>query len=243
VNIEQVTRGRIRFAACLAHARRKVFDTREQQPALSSQVLALIHELYDVEDRARPLDDAGRLALRQQESVPRMAQLRAVLDSPAAARVLPKSSFGEALAYLRNHWSAFQLYLHDGRLPIDNNDVERDLRRVAIGRKNWLFVGSEDAGERTATILSVISSAHRHDLDVWAYLHDVLARLAGGACDLAALLPDAWKAAHPEHVRTFRVQEKEARAAARRYRRACRRHQQRTALRPGDERPANCSAE
>lgn len=238
VNIEQVTRGRIRFAACLAHARRKVFDTREQQPALSSQMLALVHELYDVEDRARPLDDAGRLALRQRESVPRMAQLRAVLDSPAAARVLPKSSFGEALGYLRNHWAAFQLYLHDGRLPIDNNDVERDLRRVAIGRKNWLFLGSEDAGARTATILSVISSAHRHDLDVWAYLHDVLETLARGPRDLPTLLPDAWKVAHPEHVRTFRAQEKEARAAARRYRRACRRQPQRSAVPPAKERSA-----
>jgi transposase len=238
VNMEQVTQGRIRFAACLAHARRKVFDTRAQYPALSSQVLALVHELYDVEDRARPLDDAERRALRQRESVPLMAQLRAVLDCPAAARVLPKSSFGEALAYLRNHWAAFQLYLDDGRLPIDNNDVERDLRRVAIGRKNWLFLGSEDAGDRTATILSVISSAHRHDLDVWAYLHDVLEQLARGPRDLQALLPDVWKAAHPEHVRTFREQEKETRAAGRRYRRACRRQQQRTAVPPADESPA-----
>jgi transposase len=238
VNIEQVTQGRIRFAACLAHARRKLFDTREQQPSLSSQVLAFVRALYDVEDRARPLDDAGRLALRQQESVPLMAELRAVLDSAAAARVLPKSGFGEALAYLRNHWAAFQLYLHDGRLPIDNNDVERDLRRVAIGRKNWLFLGSEDAGDRTATILSVISSAHRHDLDVWAYLDDVLEQLARGPHDLQALLPDVWKAAHPEHVRTFRAQEKEARAAGRRYRRARRRQQQRAAVPPADESPA-----
>ena len=128
--------------------------------------------------------------------------------------------------------------MHDGRLPIDNNDVERDLRRVAIGRKNWLFVGSEDAGERTATILSVISSAHRHDLDVWAYLDDVLEQLARGPHDLQALLPDAWKVAHPEHVRTFRAQEKEARATARRYRRACRRQQQRSAVPPAKERSA-----
>ena len=98
-----------------------------------------------------------------------------------------------------------------------------ELRRVALGRKNWLFVGSEDAGKRTATILTVISSAHRHDLDVWAYLRDALERLARGTSDLGALLPDVWKAAHPEHVRTFREQEKENRAAARRYRRARRR--------------------
>jgi len=225
VNIEKVTRGRIRFSACLAHARRKIFEAREQQPALSSQILAVMGELYDVEDRARALDDAGRLALRQNESVPVMVRLRAVLDSEAARNVLPKSRFGEALGYLRNHWEAFQLYLQDGRLPIDNNDVERDLRRIALGRKNWLFRGSEDAGDRTATILTVVGSAHRHDLDVWAYLRDVLERLARGTTDLEALLPDVWKAAHPEHVRTFREQEKQERADARRYRRARRRQQ------------------
>lgn len=232
VNIEQVSGGRIRFAACVAHARRKIFEAREQQPLLSSRLLALFGALYDLEDRARPLDDAGRLALRQREGLPAMARLRAVLDSPEAARVLPKSRFGEALAYLRNHWEAFQLYLRDGRLPIDNNEVEREMRRVALARKNWLFLGSEDAGDRTATILSVISSAHRHDLDVWAYLRDVLEQLARGPRDLSALLPDIWKAAHAEHVRTFRAQEKEDRAAARRYHRAKRRQEKQTASTP-----------
>jgi transposase len=234
VNIEQVTQGRIRFAACLAHARRKVFDARELQPLLSSQLLAVIGELYDIEDRARTLDAASRLALRQREGTPVMARLWAVLESPLASRVLPKSRFAEALAYLRNHWAAFQLYLQDGRLPIDNNEVEREMRRVALARKNWLFVGSEDAGDRTATILSVVSSAHRHDLDVWAYLHDALEQLARGTRDLTSLLPDVWKAAHPEHVRRFREQEKENRAAERRYRRAARRQAARTPPPPAE---------
>jgi hypothetical protein len=114
-------------------------------------------------------------------------------------------------------------------VPIDNNDTERELRRVAIGRKNWLFIGSQDAGERTAAILSVLSSAHRHDLDEWAYLHDVLEQLARGTADLNSLLPDVWKAAHPERVRTFRVDEKEQRAQTRRYLHARRRLQQREA--------------
>jgi hypothetical protein len=234
VNIEKATRGRIRFSACLAHARRKVFDARELQPLLSSQLLAVIGELYDIEDRARTLDDASRLALRQRESVPTMARLRAVLESPTALQVLPKSRFAEALAYLRNHWDAFQLYLHDGRLPIDNNEVEREMRRIALARKNWLFVGSEDAGDRTAIILSVISSAHRHDLDVWAYLHDALEQLARGTRDLSPLLPDVWKAMHPEHVRAFREREKENRAAERRYRRAARRQAARTTPPPAE---------
>jgi len=232
VNIEQVTGGRIVFSACLAHARRKVFQSREQCPALSSLLLALLGDLYDIEDRGRLLSDGQRLLLRQQESVPLMARLRAVLDSQLARPVLPKSKFGEALNYLRNHWAAFQVFLRDGRVAIDNNDAERELRRVAVGRKNWLFIGSQDAGERTAAILSVISSAHRHDLDEWAYLHDVLEQLARGTADLESLLPDVWKAAHPDRVRTFRVDEKRQRAETRRYLRARRRLQQREAVSP-----------
>ena len=76
-------------------------------------------------------------------------------------------------------------------------------------RKNWLFVGSHEGGERSAVILTVIASAHRHDLDVWAYLRDTLERLAQGETDLEQLLPDVWKATHPQHVRTFREEERE----------------------------------
>ncbi|OHB80895.1 MAG: hypothetical protein A2W31_02585 [Planctomycetes bacterium RBG_16_64_10] len=235
VNIEQVTQGRIKFSACLGHARRYVFDAREQQPILGSQMLGAIRQLYDIEDRARTMDPAQRWELRQRESVAVMSRLRELLDSEAAARVLPKSRFGKALGYLRNHWSAFQVYLQDGRIPIDNNDVERDLRRIAVGRNNWLFVGSEAAGERTATIYTIMASAHRHDLDVWAYVCDALEQLArgraaaGGDVDkidsgiLESLLPDVWARTHPESIRTFRAHEKQQRAEARRFKRAERR--------------------
>ena len=141
VNIERVTQGRIKFSACLNHARQYVFNVREQQPVLASLMLAQFRQLYDIEDRGRTMDDVQRWELRQRESVPVMNRLRELLDSEAAQRVLPKSKFGEALGYLRNHWSAFQVYLGDGRVPIDNNDVERDLRRIALGRANWFFVG------------------------------------------------------------------------------------------------------
>ena len=235
VNIEQVTQGRIKFSACLSHARRYLFDAREQQPVLGSQMLAVIRQLYDVEDRGRTIDAAQRLELRQRESVPLMNRLREWLDSNVAVKVRPKSSFGKALGYLRNHWAAFQLYLQDGRVPIDNNDVERDLRRIAIGRTNWLFLGSEAAGERTATIYTIMASAHRHDLDVWAYVRDALEKLAhgraaaGGDVDkielgiLESLLPDVWARAHPDSIRTFRANEKQQRAEARRFKRAERR--------------------
>lgn len=223
VNIEDVTGGRIVFSACNAHARRYVFDAREQQPALSSEILALYRALYDIEERGSRLDLDARLELRQRESVPLMRRIEFLIHSPAAMDLLPKSKLGLAIAYMRNNWEALTRFLGDARLPIDNNESERDLRRVAIGRNNWLFVGSEDGGERTATILTIVSSAHRHDLDVWAYLHDVLQQLANGNMSIEELLPDVWKANHPEHVRNFRTEERQQRADQRRYRHALRR--------------------
>jgi transposase len=221
VNIEDVTGGRITFSACNAHARRYVFNAREQHPELSSQILAIYRALYDIEERGSRLDATSRLLLRRRESVPLMRRLELLLESPAARGLLPKSKLAAAIGYLRNNWEALKRFLSDGRLPIDNNDAERDLRRIAVGRKNWLFVGSREGGDRAAVILTVIASAHRHDLDVWAYLRDVLE--AQGEGDLEQLLPDVWKAAHPQHVRTFREEERDRRAEDRRYRRAKRR--------------------
>jgi hypothetical protein len=93
----------------------------------------------------------------------------------------------------------------------------------AVGRKNWLFGGSREAGQRAAVIYTIISSAKRHDLDIWTYLRRVLERLARGEKDLDALLPDRWKASHPEAVRTYRQHERESEAAATRARRQRRR--------------------
>lgn len=223
VNIEQVTNGRIAFSACNAHARRYVFNAREQEPESSSKILAAYKALYDIEERGSRLDPSARLLLRRRQSVPLMKRLEEVVHSPSAQRLLPKSSLGKAINYIRNNWEALKRFLSDGRLPIDNNDAERNLRRIALGRKNWMFVGSHDGGDRTAVILTVIASAHRHHLDVWAYLQDILKRLAEGETDLEALLPDIWKASHPEHVRAFREEEAEQRADDRRYRAAKRR--------------------
>jgi transposase len=217
VNIEEVTDGRIVFSACNTHARRYVLKAREQHPELSSQILAIYGALYGIEERGSRMNSMSRLLLRRRESVPLMQQLELLLDSPSSKGLLPKSKLGIAIGYLRNNWEALKRFLSDGRLAIDNNEAERDLRRIAVGRKNWLFVGSRDGGERAGIILTVIASAHRHDLDVWAYLRDVLERLAKGEGDLEQLLPDVWKAAHPQHVRTFREEEKKQRAENRRF--------------------------
>jgi hypothetical protein len=215
--------GLIQRGACTGHARRKVFEGREAYPLESSFVLAKFRQLYDLEDRAKTWSVAERLALRQEAAEPIWSSLRSWLDSEAAARVLPKSKFAEALGYLRNHWDPLRLYLTDGRMPIDNNDTEQLMKQVAIGRKNWLFVGSVAAGERAADFLTLVSSAVRNDLDVWAYSKDVLDQLLAGSTDYHSLRPDIWKEAHPEAVREYRVQERRDRAERQRFRRAQRR--------------------
>lgn len=130
-----------------------------------------------------------------------------------------------ALAYLRNHGEALRRYLDDPLLPIDNNDVEQLMKQVAIGRKNWLFLGSVPAGERAAGFLTLVSSALRNDLHVYAYLQAVLDALLAGSSDYAALRPDAWAQAHPEAIRQYRREERRDRADAKSRRREHRRRQ------------------
>ena len=119
-----------------------------------------------------------------------------------------------------------RVYLSDGRLPIDNNDTEQLMKHVAIGRKNWLFVGSVAAGERAADFLTLVSSAVRNDLDVWAYIKDVLDRLLAGSTNYESLRPDIWRQAHPESIRQYRVDERRDRADRKQRRRADRRQLQ-----------------
>lgn len=216
--------GDVLASCCHAHARRKFEAALSNDPKRASQALALYRQLYDIEDRGRELSAAERLELRKCESVPLMDRLKNWLDDQAAERsVLPKSAIGTAVRYALNIWEPLSAFLSDGRLPIDNNDTERDLRRITIGRKNWLFIGSAAAGEVAATMTTLVASASRHSLDLWAYLDDVLRRLAAGETDLDQLLPDRWRAAHPESVRIYRDAEREARRARTQKLRALRR--------------------
>jgi transposase len=216
----------IERAACNAHARRKIFEARDNHPLLGAQLLALYRELYDIEDRARELSPEMRLTLRQGEGQRVWERIRAVLDGDVAAKLLPKEKMSEALNYVRNHWDALRLYLTDPLLPIDNNEVEQLMKQVAVGRKNWLFIGSVAAGERAANFLTLVSSALRNDLDVYDYVKGVLDVLLSGSQDYAALRPDEWAKAHPESIRTYRQEERRDRADAKRTRREIRREQQ-----------------
>ena len=172
----------------------------------------MIQALYDIETRATPLSVAEREQLRGRESAVILASIRKWLDSPVVADVLPKSDFAEALRYIRNHWSALNAYVEDGRIPIDNNLVEQLMKQVALGRKAWLFVSNVPAGERSAKMMTLVSSAKRHDLDVRVYLEDVLAQLLAGCTDYHKLLPDIWKQSHPTAVRIYRQEERRDKA-------------------------------
>ncbi len=219
--------GRIRRASCVAHARRKFIDAKIAYPLESAVVLAKFQQLYDMEDQAKAFSPEARLELRHEAAAPVWGELEEWLDSEAATGALPKSLLAKATEYLRNQWDGFQTYLTDGRVPIDNNEVEQLMKQVAIGRKNWLFVGSVDAGRRAADFLTLVSSAVRNDLDVWVYIKDVLDRLLVGETDYASLRPDAWAAAHPESIRQYRITERRDRADRQKARRTTRRRRTR----------------
>jgi transposase len=214
--------GRIVEVACWAHARRKFYDARSNAPREANQVLEWIQQLYDVEDRARDMTAAERQSLRERESVPILDRIEKYLDE-LSPRILPKSALGKALTYARNQRAALRQYVSDGRLTIDNNVSEQTLRILAIGRKNWEFLGSKEAGPRAAVLFTILAGAKRHRLEPWAYLRDVLLRLSAGETDLEALLPDRWGASHPEHVLKHRLDESRRKAARQKEKRQQRR--------------------
>ena len=180
---------------CWAHARRKFFDARTSDSTRSHVALAYIRPLYEVEDQARALDADRRRAMRHQRSRPILAEFGDWLDAQQLT-VLPKSPMGEAIGYARRQWIALNRYLEDGRLEIDNNAAERALRAIAIGRKNWLFAGSDEGGRRAAIIYSLIATCKRHGVEPFAYLRDVLDRVSTHPQRaIAALLPHHWQAA------------------------------------------------
>jgi transposase len=214
--------GRLEFVACWSHARRKV-DAATSYPKEAEQLLRMIQALYDIETRAKDLPWKQREELRGRESSVVLAGIKKWLDTPAMDRLLPKSDFAEAVRYIRNHWTALNVFVHDGRIPIDNNEVEQLMKQVALGRKAWLFVGNVDAGQRSAMMMTLVSSAKRHDLDVGLYIKDVLDQLLAGCTDYAQLLPDQWKQRHPEAVRQYRQEERRDKADRKQHRAAQRR--------------------
>ena len=198
--------GNIIELGCWAHTRRNFYDAKGNDAARSATAMAYIRQLYAVEAQAREIIDAQKLEgtaadevrfrLRQDNSLHVLTAFKKWLEAEQP-KVLPKSLIGLAIAYALKHWNALQRFTTDGFLDIDNNAAERALRDIAVGRKNWLFAGSAEGGRTAATLFTIASSCHRHRIDVFAYLQDVLERLAHepkpSAEQSRDWLPDRWK--------------------------------------------------
>jgi len=187
--------GAIVEVACWAHTRRYWYKARDLDPTRAHHVLAVIRQLYKVERAAEDTDAASRQSLRAEHSAPLLADLKAWLDDQ---EFLPKSIIGQAATYTRNQWNALNRYVEDGALSIDNNAAERAMKPVAIGRKNWLFVGSPQAGHRAAILMSLIASCKASSVEPWAWLRSTLTELPR-ATTPDSLLPDTWLQTHPQH--------------------------------------------
>jgi transposase len=182
--------------ACWAHTRRHFHQALDTDSARMGAVLAHIAHLYKVEKQARRSGIVGQdlRLLREQSSGPVLEKLHQYLHK-IRAEVLPKSEAGQAVAYALKNWTALTRYLEDGDLSIDNNHTERSLRGIAVGRRNWTFVGSDRGGKTMAVLRSFVASCELANVDPFVWFQDVLTRI--GACSiqqLGDLLPHRWVA-------------------------------------------------
>ena len=188
-------------AGCLAHARRKFFDAQSTAPEAARKAMDFILEVYKVERAAHDSGILGtpeHLAMRQTRSKAAMGEFRAWLDGEQL-RHLPNGPMGEAIRYAIGQWSALTLFLSDARLPVDNNASENALRVAALGRKNFLFVGNDEAGENLAGLYSLIATCEANGVNPVEYLADVLIRVQSHpASRIDELLPQNWTPPRPE---------------------------------------------
>ena len=190
----------ITLAGCWAHVRRKFYEASETAPQMSGWLLRQIQHLYQIEARLRAHRAGPRLrqAMRASQSRPIVARLEKVLlRLKTRGRYLPQSSLGQAIDYALSQWPTLTVYLNDGRVEIDNNLVENAIRPTAIGKKNWLFIGAAEAGQRSAIIYTIIESCRRRGLDPYAYLRDLLTRLPQMTNrQIPEVVPAVWGKSH-----------------------------------------------
>jgi hypothetical protein len=188
-------------AGCWAHARRKFVDAEKSHPAIAAEAVAIIRQLYAVEEQAKDKSNEERLCLRQSQSQPILSRLRDRLLS-WKDQLLPKHPMNEAVGYTLNQWDALNVFAADGAVPIDNNVSEREMKRIVLNRKNSLFVGNTRGGETAAILSSLTSTCRRHGMDPQHYLTQLLTNLPDTPMSqLADWLPDKWKKSHPAPTR------------------------------------------
>jgi transposase len=186
----------IRLAGCWAHARRKFYEARDQAPRQAGFILAQIALLYRVEARLRKMKAGPNLreAMRSSQSWTIYRRIERVLAHlKKAGRYLPRSSMGKAIDYALANFPLLGVYLGDGRVEIDNNLVENSIRPTALGKKNWLFFGDAEAGQRSAILYTIIESCRRRGINPYEYLRDVLTRLPHATnWNVGELTPENW---------------------------------------------------
>lgn len=186
---------------CMGHGRRRFVEAARGGDLLALEGVRLIAPLFEIERASKLAGDTAeqRLARRIEHSTPITNKLRVWLDEHRAMTP-PKTPLGRALGYLHRQWKRLTLFLEDGNIELTNNRRERELRRLVLGRKNWLFTWLDEGGERTAAILSIIATCIAHDVNPRAYLHLVTKLIVRGwpNSEIRELLPDRMLAAHPE---------------------------------------------
>ncbi len=186
----------IELAGCWAHVRRKFYEALEPSPRTSGWLVRQIQHLYRIEANLREQRAGPRLrqAVRAHQSRPIVERIeRVLIRLKSIGRYLPQSLLGRAIDYTLSQWPTLEVYLDDGRVELDNNLVENAIRPTAIGKKNWLFIGDADAGQRSAIIYTLIENCRRRSLDPFAYLRDVLTRLPNMTNrQIPEVTPAAW---------------------------------------------------
>jgi transposase len=186
----------IALAGCWAHVRRKFHESLESTPRVAGWILRQLQHLYAIEARLREgkAGPALRLAVRAHQSRPIVERLeRVCLRLKTGRKQLPQSPLGGALDYVLGQWTALQVFLSDGRVEIDNNLVENAIRPTALGKKNWLFIGEANAGDRSAILYTIIESCRRRGIEPYAYLREVLTRLPHMTNrQIPQVIPAAW---------------------------------------------------
>ena len=184
----------ITLAGCWAHARRGFIEAHGNASRTVGWLLRHIAHLYEIERRLRESGAGPRLrdAVRCAHSTAIVRRIRAALLR-IRPRHLPQNAMGKAITYPSEQWPALQRFLGDGRIEIDNNLVKNAIRPTAIGKKNWLFIGAADAGQRGAILYTIVESCRRRGLDPPAYLRDVLTRLPKMTTgQIPEVIPEAW---------------------------------------------------
>ncbi len=184
---------RLTEVACWAHARRKIYDVHvETGSPAAREALERIARLFAVEADIRGRSPAERREARQHRSAPILADLKAFLDA-TLAKISGKSSLAGAIRYATSRWAALTRFVDDGRLEMTNNAAERAIRPLALGRKNYLFAGSDEGGRRAAVMYTLIETARLNRVDPEAWLADVIARIADHPINrVDQLLPWNW---------------------------------------------------